>query len=57
VVQVPLTTIFYADGVQNAAELMATDMALPGTQIAPLASAPPVAGLGDAALLGCLGDA
>ena len=57
VVQVPLTTIFYADGFQNAAELMAADMALPVTQIAPLASAPPVAGLGDAALLVYFGDA
>jgi hypothetical protein len=57
VVQVPLTTIYYADGFQNSAELMAADMALPVTQIAPLASAPPVAGLGDAALLVYFGDA
>jgi hypothetical protein len=57
VVQIPLTTIFYADGFQNSAELMATDMGLPITQTAPLASAPPVAGLGDAVLVVYLGDA
>ncbi len=55
-VQVPQTTIFYADGFQNSAELMALDMSLPITQTAPLAAAPPVAGLGDAALLVYLGD-
>ena len=36
---------------------MAADMALPLTQVAPLAGAPPVAGLGDAVLLVYLGDA
>ena len=56
-VELPLTTIFYADGFQNSAEQMALDMALPVTQIAPLPSAPPVAGLGDAALLVYFGNA
>ncbi len=57
VVQLPVTTIFYADGFQNAAELMAVDMSLPVTQIAPIVGAPPVAGLGDGVLLVYLGDA
>jgi len=56
-VELPSTTIFYADGFQNSAEQMALDMALPVTQIAPLPSAPPVAGLGDAALLVYFGNA
>jgi hypothetical protein len=49
------TVIYFADGFQNAAELMAVDMTLPVTSVAPLATAPPVAGLGNAALVVYLG--
>ena len=56
VVRLPVTTVFYVDGFQNAAEQMAADMSLPVTQIAPMSAAPPVAGLGDAVLLVYLGD-
>ncbi len=45
------TVVYYVDGFQNAAELMALDMSLPVTSVAPLATAPPVAGLGNAALV------
>jgi hypothetical protein len=49
------TVVYFVDGFQNAAELMALDMSLPVTSVAPLATAPPVAGLGNAALVVYLG--
>jgi hypothetical protein len=49
------TTIYFVDGFQNAAELMAVDMTLPVTSVAPIAAAPPIAGLGNAALVVYLG--
>ncbi len=49
------TTIYFAEGFQSAAELMAVDLTLPVTSVAPLATAPPVAGLGNAALVVYLG--
>ena len=54
---VPLTEtiVFYAEGFQASAELLAADTGLPLTSIAPLAEAPPVAGLADARLLFYLG--
>ena len=56
---VPLaeTVVFYADGFQSAAELFALDASLPITAIAPMSTAPPVAGLGNAQLLVYLGGA
>jgi hypothetical protein len=51
------TTIFFVDGMQAAAELMALDAALPLTSIAPMRDAPPVAGLADAQLLFYFGGA
>ncbi len=50
-VQVPATVVYFADGFQNAAEVMAVDLQIPVTSVAPLATAPPVAGLGNAALV------
>ena len=54
---VPLvrTTVFYAEGFQAAAELLALDAGLEVTDIAPMEDAPPVAGLGAAQLLLYLG--
>ncbi len=49
------TTVYFADGFQSAAELMAVDLTLPVTSVAPLATAPPIAGLGNAALVVYLG--
>jgi hypothetical protein len=54
-VPAPFTIVYYVDGFQNAAEQMAVDMSLPLTSVAPLASAPPVSGLGNAALVVYLG--
>ena len=54
-VPVTATTIYFIDGFQNAAELMAADMTLPVTSVAPIAAAPPIAGLGNAALVVYLG--
>ena len=45
------TTVFYVDGFQEAAELLAADTGLPATSTAPMTDAPPVAGLADAQLL------
>ena len=45
------TVIFYADGMLASAELLATDTGLELTSVAPLADAPPVAGLANAQLL------
>jgi cytoskeletal protein RodZ len=50
-VTVSATVVYFADGLQNAAELMAVDLQIPVTSVAPLATAPPVAGLGNAGLL------
>lgn len=47
--------VYFAEGFQAAAELLAVDASLPVTSIAPFAAAPPVAGLGDAQLLLYLG--
>ena len=54
---VPLTetVVFFAEGMQASAELLAADTGLPLTSIAPLAEAPPVAGLANAQLLFYLG--
>jgi len=49
------TTIYFAEGFQSAAELMAVDLSLPVTSVAPLATAPPIAGVGNAALVVYLG--
>ena len=56
---VPLTetTVFYVEGLQSAAELLAADTGLPVTSIAPFADAPPVAGLANAQLLFYFGGA
>jgi len=56
---VPLTqtTVFYVDGLQASAELLAVDGGLAVTSIAPMADAPPVAGLANAQLLFYLGGA
>ena len=51
------TTVFYVDGFQAAAELLAADTGLPITSIAPMADAPPVAGLANAQLLFYFGGA
>ena len=51
------TTVFYVDGFQAAAELLAADTGLPTTSIAPMADAPPVAGLANAQLLFYFGAA
>lgn len=51
------TTVYYADGFQNAAELLALDASQPVTAVAPMSVAPPVAGLGNAQLLIYLGGA
>jgi len=45
------TTVFYVEGLQAAAELLAVDASLPNTSIAPMPEAPPVAGLANAQLL------
>ncbi len=45
------TTVFYVDGLQAAAELLAADAGLPVASIAPMVDAPPVAGLDNAQLL------
>lgn len=51
------SVVYYVDGLQNAAELMAVDLSLPVTATAPIVDAPPVAGLADAQLLVYLGSA
>ncbi len=51
------TTVFYVDGFQAAAELLAVDGGLAITSIAPMADAPPVAGLANAQLLFYFGGA
>ena len=45
------TTVFYVDGMQAAAELLAADTGVPLTSIAPMSEAPPVAGLANTQLL------
>ncbi len=54
---VPLTEtiVFFAEGFEASAELLAADTGVPLTSIAPLADAPPVAGLANAQLLFYLG--
>ena len=51
------TTVFYVEGLQAAAELLALDASLPDTAIAPISEAPPVAGLASAQLLFYFGGA
>ena len=51
------TTVFYVDGLQASAELLAVDGGLAVTSIASMADAPPVAGLANAQLLFFLGGA
>ena len=51
------TTVFFTEGLQAAAELLAVDAGLPVTSIAPMADAPPVAGLANAQLLFYFGGA
>lgn len=51
------TTVFYVDGLQAAAELLAADASVPVTAIAPMPEAPPVAGLVNAQLLFYFGGA
>ena len=51
------TIVFYAEGFQSSAEMLAADTSLPLTAIAPLAEAPPVAGLANAQLLFYFGGA
>ena len=51
------TTVFYVEGLQAAAELLALDASLPDTAIAPISEAPPVAGLARAQLLFYFGGA
>ena len=51
------TTVFYVDGSRAAAELLAVDAGLSAAAIAPIADAPPVAGLGNAQLLFYFGGA
>ncbi len=51
------TTVFYVEGLESAAELLASDAGLPVTSIAPMADAPPVAGLANAQLLFYFGGA
>lgn len=45
------TVVFFVDGQQAAAELLAADTGIPVTAVAPMAEAPPVAGLANAQLL------
>ena len=45
------TVVYYVDGMQAAAELLATDTGVPLTSVAPMSEAPPVAGLANAQLL------
>ena len=54
---VPLTRtkVFYAELFESAAEVMALDVGLEVSDIAPMSEAPPVAGLGAAQLLLYLG--
>ena len=51
------TTVFFTEGLQAAAELLAVDAGLPITSIAPMTDAPPVAGLATAQLLFYYGGA
>ena len=51
------TVVFYVDGMQAAAELLAVDAGLPVTSTAPMSEAPPVAGLANAQLLFYFGGA
>ncbi len=55
----PLTesVVFFVDGMQAAAELLAVDAGLPATSVAPIDQAPPVAGLANAQLLFYFGGA
>ena len=49
------TIVYYVDGFQSSAEQMALDMSIPITSVAPIAAAPPISGLGNAALVVYLG--
>jgi len=51
------TTEFFVEGLQAAAEMLAVDAGLPITSVAPMADAPPVAGLSNAQLLFYYGGA
>ena len=51
------TVVFYAEGMQASAELLAADTGLALTSVAPLDDAPPVAGLANAQLLFYYGGA
>ena len=51
------TTVFFVEGLQAAAEMLAVDAGLPITSVAPMADAPPVAGLANAQLLFYFGGA
>jgi hypothetical protein len=45
------TVVYYVDGMEAAAELLAADTGVPLTSVAPMSEAPPVAGLANAQLL------
>ena len=51
------TTVFFVEGLQAAAEMLAVDAGLPISSVAPMADAPPVAGLSNAQLLFYYGGA
>jgi len=51
------TTVFFVEGLQAAAEMLAVDAGLPITSVAPMVDAPPVAGLANAQLLFYFGGA
>jgi len=51
------TTVFFVEGLQAAAEMLALDAGLPITSVAPMVGAPPVAGLSNAQLLFYFGGA
>ena len=51
------TTVFFVEGLQAAAEMLAVDAGLPITSVAPMFDAPPVAGLSNAQLLFYYGGA
>jgi len=51
------TTVFFVEGLQAAAEMLAVDAGLPITSVAPMVDAPPVAGLSNAQLLFYYGGA
>ena len=54
-VRADLSTVYFGEGLQSSAEQLALDAGLTLADVAPLAEAPPVAGLGDVGLLLYLG--